>query len=404
MPRRTPPTSSRTGAQRTAAQRTAAQRTAAQRTAAQRTAAQRPSASASASASASTSTSAKKGGASRPITQHDLARELDVSQNTISAALRGSERIGADLRARVAAAAERLGYRPHHVAAAMASGRTSSLALVMGTDGTRSALPGGMLDGILGRVHAQDRHLLVARLSDEDLTSGGTVPRLLRELSADGMLVNYSWRMPAALAELIRHHRIPAIHLNALRDSDSVRPDDYAAGEQAARHLIAAGHRRIAWVDLFYSATGVQAAHYSQADRERGFLAAAAQTGIRASVWRPPVDSPMQDFLRHAQALLEADPRVTGVAVNSADCAHAIVAEARALGRRIGKDLAMVLVDALPGWAVGGGVPTFIVPNYAVGMEGVELLLEKIDHPRRALPSRVLPFAFDPGHDQTPRF
>ena len=77
---------------------------------------------------------------------------------------------------------------------------------------------------------------------------------------------------------------------------------------------------------------------------------------------------------------------------------------ARALGRRIGKDLAMVLVDALPGWAVGGGVPTFIVPNYAVGMEGVELLLEKIDHPRRALPSRVLPFAFDPGHDQTPRF
>ena len=341
--------------------------------------------------------------ARRPVTQHDLARQLGVSQNTISAALRGSERIGADLRTRVLAAAERWGYRPHHVAAAMASGRLSSLALVMSTDGTRSALPDGMLDGILDQVQAHDRHLLVAKLSDKDLTSSGTVPRLLRELSADGMLINYSWRMPEALARLVRQHRIPAIHLNALRDTDCARPDDLAAGRQAAQHLIAAGHRRIAWVDLFRSAAGLRAAHYSQSDRERGFIAAAAEAGIAASVWRPPVDAPMQDFLCHAQTLLRAAPKVTGVAVNHAECAHAVVAEARALGRRIGDDLAMVLIDPQPGWGVGGGVPTFVIPSHAVGMAGVDLLLEKIDQPTRALPSRVLPFAFDPGHDQTPR-
>lgn len=343
------------------------------------------------------------GSNAKPVTQHDLAQALGVSQNTISAALRGSERIGSELRTRVAAEAQRLGYRPHHGAAAMVSGRLSSLALVMGTDSTRSALPGGMLDGILDGAQAHDRHLLVAKLSDEDLTNGGAMPRLLREVSADGMLINYSWRMPEVLARLVRQHRIPAIHLNSLRETDSVRPDDLAAGRQAARHLIDAGHRRIAWVDLFRCAAGLQQAHYSQGDRERGFLAAAKQAGVAASVWRPPVDSPMQDFLRHAQTLLRAEPQVTGVAVNHAECANAIVAEARALGRRIGDDLALVLIDPQPGWAIGGGVPTFLIPNHAVGITGVELLLQKIDHPTRALPSHLLPFAFDPGHDQTPR-
>ncbi len=343
------------------------------------------------------------GSAAKPVTQHDLAQALGVSQNTISAALRGSERIGADLRARVTAEAQRLGYRPHHVASAMASGRLSSLALVLGTDSTRSALPSGMLDGMLDRAQAHDRHLLVAKLSDAALTSGGTMPRLLRELSADGMIINYNWQMPEKLAQLLRHHRIPAVYVNALRDSDSARPDDLEAGRQAARHLIAAGHRRIAWVDLGRSAAGLRTAHYSQGERERGFIAAAADAGIRAGVWRPPMDAPMQDFPRHAQALMRAHPQVTGVAVNHADSANALIAELRALGRRIGDDLALVLINSSPGWAVGGGVPTFVIPNHAVGMASVEMLLEKIDHPTRALASRVLPFDFVPGHDQTPR-
>ncbi len=365
------------------------------------------------SANKSANSGANNSGANRPTTgepkpgqpptQSDLARRLGVSQNTVSAALRGSAKISDAVRAQVLAAAAELGYRPHYGAAAMVNGRLSSLALVMGTDGTRSALPGGMLDGIIDRAQAHDRHVLVAKLSDEALTHGGSLPRLLRELSADGMLINYSWRMPEELARLLQHHHIPAIHLNAARDTDCARPDDLAAGRQAARHLITAGHRRIAWVDLFRSAAGLRDAHYSQGDRERGFLAEAKQAGITASVWRPPVDAPMQDFLRHAQTLLRAEPQVTGVAVNHAACANAVVAEARALGRRIGDDLAMVLIDDQPGWGVGGGVPTFVIPSHAVGMAGVDLLLEKIDHPTRALPCRVLPFAFDPGHDQTPR-
>ncbi len=96
-------------------------------------------------------------------TMSTLATDLGLSPSTISRALRGDRRIGADTRARVAEAAQRLGYRPNPlVSALMASrkkaggqGEVDTIALV--TDYRENALPSSTPATRKGRGSSRNR-------------------------------------------------------------------------------------------------------------------------------------------------------------------------------------------------------------------------------------------------------
>ena len=61
----------------------------------------------------------------------DVARAAGVSMSTVSYVLSGRRPISAETQARVKAAIAELGYHPHAGARALASSRTSVLALVV---------------------------------------------------------------------------------------------------------------------------------------------------------------------------------------------------------------------------------------------------------------------------------
>jgi len=68
---------------------------------------------------------------SRRITIRDVAAAAGVSITTVSHALNGKAGVDPATRERVAAAAERLGYRPSRAARALRSGRTGTIALLL---------------------------------------------------------------------------------------------------------------------------------------------------------------------------------------------------------------------------------------------------------------------------------
>jgi LacI family transcriptional regulator len=332
--------------------------------------------------------------------QHDIARLLGVSQNTVSLALRGSERISADLRLKVTEAADRLGYSPSMAGLAMVTGSFSSLALVVGTDPDRSNLTLDLLRGMLDGSVARQRHLQVAKFSDLQYADEHDAPRLFRELSADGLLVNYHWGAPPALDRLIQRHRLPAVWLNALREHDCVRPDDHGAGARCVRELLAAGARKPAWIDFSMSQERMsRGQHYSFVDRAEGYRIAAEAAGIEPRIFRPPYDPPYRDYQKLADELVAAGPEIDGFAANGLDSAIALLLALRGQGRQPGPGTHFIICADRPAWSLTGGLPTLLVPHHAMGRRAVDLLLERIANPEERSPTEVLPFGFFAGGD-----
>src|SRR5690625_2598297 len=64
-------------------------------------------------------------------TVYDVAREAGVAASTVSRAFGNPRRVNAATRGHVLEVAERLGYRPNPLAAALQSGRTATLAMLV---------------------------------------------------------------------------------------------------------------------------------------------------------------------------------------------------------------------------------------------------------------------------------
>jgi LacI family transcriptional regulator len=155
----------------------------------------------------------------------------------------------------------------------MSRGRFGCVALVLGSDVRRSDMPVGLLMGMQEALAAHDMHLSVTRLPDDKLTAEGTIPKVLRESMADGMIINYTHGIPAKMLDLIRGQGSPVVWVNTDLESDCVRPDDFAGAKLLTEHLLSLGHRRVLYTKFDSSD------HYSGRERRAGYEAAMSSAG-----------------------------------------------------------------------------------------------------------------------------
>lgn len=176
-------------------------------------------------------------------TIRDVASAAGVSASTVSRAFTSPDLVGEATRARVRDAAQRLGYLPNRQASGLITGRTGNLGLLV--PDLANPFYTEVLKPLQGRARDVDYELIVAD-SDEDPELEPTlVGRLAGQV--DGLIL-CSPRMsderlrelPAGLPIVFLYREVPE------------RPCvlvDYADGmEQAVRHLLALGHRTIAYV------------------------------------------------------------------------------------------------------------------------------------------------------------
>jgi LacI family transcriptional regulator len=213
----------------------------------------------------------------RKATAKDVALLAGVKQPTVSLALNGAKsgtRISEATRQRIVQAAAELGYRPNSSARAMKSGRFGSVAVLTSVNSARGHIQTAMLNGIHGELAANGQHLMLMKAPDESLTDEYVMPRLLQEWTVDGLLVGLNQEVneeaaaPPRMVEIIERYHIPSIWLNVVREWDCVRPDDDQGGYDATRHLLALGHRRIAYVGPPRRERHTN--HYSQQHRKEG--------------------------------------------------------------------------------------------------------------------------------------
>ncbi|MBF8676946.1 LacI family DNA-binding transcriptional regulator [Pseudomonas fulva] len=179
-------------------------------------------------------------------TSHDVAREAGVSQSAVSRVFAEGGSVSPAMRARVEAAAARLGYRPSRLPAIMRSGKSGIVAVVVG--GLYNPFHTMTLESFVQALSAAGKQSLVVRVeNDRDLD--GALGELV-SLKVDGVLSALSVSSDETAAELDRH-RLPMVTLNSATCSEWVRAvnsNNEQAGQQAAEALYHSGSRHFAAV------------------------------------------------------------------------------------------------------------------------------------------------------------
>lgn len=339
-----------------------------------------------------------------PVTLKQIADESRLSLMTVSCVLNGKgDLFRAETCAKVRQTADRLGYRRNSLAKAMRQGRFNSVALVLSDTFYKSALSQDYLSGIQAVLQQRDQHLIIAQLPDEKLIDDSFLPKILRESMSDGLLIHYVQDIPRQMVELLERHHVPAVWTNLRRETDCVHPDDRGASRMVTEHLLALGHRRIAYVDgtHVFDPNHARQDHYSAADRYQGYCQAMQQAGRQPQLLSDRVNQPAWRQAERMKEWLAAADRPTALVTYGSREAAAAVLAAAWLGLWVPKDLSIVTFMSSP-LDVGRPITTALIPEREVGSQATRMLLEKIAEPAQLFPARAVEFTMSAAVSSVP--
>ncbi|RMD82875.1 MAG: LacI family transcriptional regulator [Lentisphaerae bacterium] len=327
-------------------------------------------------------------------TIRDVADAAGLPIPTVARILRGETKgrwaSARERTARVLKLAQELGYRPNLAAKAVATGKTHAITLVITTGPTgKSTLHESLVRNLASTLEARHYHLNMAIFSEDELLSEEALPHFLQASYSDGFLINFNKNIPPELPACLERQSLPWLWLNYKYSHNAVYPDDFMAGQTAARYLLDLGHRQVAYFNAFHTPAD---AHYSEYDRQDGFCACVQETtGVSARLIQPLREKKRDGLVGHLYTILQAPDRPTAICTYSETSASIVIAAAFAAGLKIPDDLSIITFGekeafcALPLTAVR-------IPLGELGQDAVSILLQRIENPQTApQPSRVLP-------------
>jgi len=334
-------------------------------------------------------------------TLKDIATQVGVSEMTVSRALRGTGRMSEATRERIHRAASQLQYRPNAAARSMAQQRFGNVDLLLSSHLSTSLLPSQLLDAMHDVLARRELALTITRLPDEKLTDAGYMPRILRELAADGMLINYNAAIPQRMIDLIEQHHLPSVWLNSKRDHDAVYPDDLAAARSLTRRMLELGHRRVLYVDFTHGPEQTWQ-HYSGIDRRAGYEQAMRGAGLTPHHLGEPAMRTDQRMMTSLIAALTAPDRPTAVIAYSAMEGRAAVAASIAAGLDMPEHISIACFADRVLQDLGPRMATMVIPHQAMGEAAVDMLITKINDGGQAIRPCAVPFELQPAQTLGP--
>ncbi|WP_348754545.1 LacI family DNA-binding transcriptional regulator [uncultured Aquincola sp.] len=322
-------------------------------------------------------------GHGRP-TLHDVAAVAQVTRITVSRYLREPHLVAPDTAERIQAAIAQTGYVRNLQAGQLASGRSRMVAALIPNVG--HSIFGESIQGLVDGLHDTEYELLL-------MPTGYSLEREEAQLRA---LAGWG---PAALVVTGRHHTPGALRL--LRDAQQAGTpvveiwdcshaapaadgapalpqigfDHHAVGRAVAEHLLALGHRSLAFVASAVSED------YRASDRCEGFLQAVQAAGAQVRVFRANAG----DVFDAGRALLgplrSADHgRITAVGVANDQLACGLLLEAQATGVAVPQALSVVGFGDFPlGNQMRPRLSTVRPPREEIGRATARALLAALD-------------------------
>jgi len=303
----------------------------------------------------------------------DVATLAGVSVSTASNVVRGSDVVASPTRKRVLGAIDQLGYRPNALARQLLRGRAQLIGIVV-HDLANPFL--AELASIAEREVARFGYGTMFCTTDGDpARETQTVSLMLENRVAGIAFVSYLDRA-AKIGEQIGGQAATMFIAATEPWSDSVSVDERRGGEIVAEHLLGFGHRRMAFV---------RPSHPDTADLLRldGFSRPVANAGGSVMVveWDAPDGQVIVEGTASGwEAILRADPPITGVFASNDFTAIDLLDVADTLGIRVPGDISIVGFDDIPAAALRRiNLTTVHQPRHELVRLGVEGMIGRIE-------------------------
>lgn len=182
-------------------------------------------------------------------TLKDVAKAVGVHVSTVSRALDPKTRhlLTADVVKRVAKAAEDLDYRPNSIAYSLRTNRSKTVGVLV-PDITNQIFP-PIVRGIEDAL-AREENVAIIVNTDSDPAKDARMINVLRARGVDGLILASAQRHAPEIIKAAREG-IPIVTVNRAVDDpaiSSVINDEGHGIHLAVEHVVALGHRRIAYI------------------------------------------------------------------------------------------------------------------------------------------------------------
>lgn len=309
-----------------------------------------------------------------------------VSKSTVSNVVRGLPGVSESTRHRVHVAIDELGYRPNVLARQLVQRRTSILGVVVGD--LANPFFAEMAKSLERHASARGYTAMFCNTEGESQSELAGVETLLQHRVAGILFLAFSGD-PRTMREVLRH-QVPAVFVSCAAEwGDVVSVDDVLGGRLGTRHLLDAGHRRIAFL------SNPELEDASDRARWDGYCAALADAGagprIRVS-WSPPDDRARIDGVERPLVELFTGPeRVTAVFSSNDVGAIALQEFADRVELHVPRDLSIVGFDDVPMAGLARiALTTVAQPRDELARLGISTMADRIERRLKGPPMRRL--------------
>lgn len=306
------------------------------------------------------------------ITITDVAEKANTSKSTVSQYLSNRyEYMSAETRRRIAAAIEELGFRPNVLAQGLKKKKSKTIGIIL--PNVMYSFSSQVFRAIEDYFYGCGYQVICCN-SDDDAEKERNYIEMLLDKQVDGFISFATGKTSKPYKDL-EARKFPVVLVGRkLADTniDIVRLDEIKAAYTATKHLIDAGHTRIAVITLPID-------HQSpRADRLQGYRDALADHGL--PVRESYVHSvPVALIQARIDAMLRSAEPPTALLLGNDFILHEMLVYARNKSIKIPDQIAVIAFDQSPNLDFyKPSISTMTLPANDIGRKAAEVLLAKI--------------------------
>lgn len=309
---------------------------------------------------------------SESVSLATIAREVGVDPSLVSRVLRSDPgaRISPQKRAHILEVVERTGYRPNRVAKSLRMRHTHILAML--TPDITNPFHSWLFRAVEARANRSGYNVILCN-TDDDPDRSIKVVSTLCEGHIDGLLFATA-REDDPSIEMLRRRKIPYVLMNRRRrdrDDPWFGADPTRVGRIGGAHLVALGHRRIAYLDGDITVEQL-------GGRREGFLEVLAEAGRKVDPSLIVTGLPTRREARDAmQAILALPPRrrPTAVFVPRTTLVDGVMDAVHAANLHVPGDISILGFSAVPDPVVS----SICLPIEEIGERAADYLIKSLE-------------------------